>query len=532
VGETFHSRWLGLFREPRKRGQQLPVPRNSAFLLLTGTSPNARPLQKKSEQLDNHLGWVYAAVTLIAQDVRSNPWTLFEKTGRDRNDWQAVEDHPLLRVLARPNDLMTWGDLVEVTQTHLDLTGEAYWHVITNGRGTPVGLEAINPRDVQEPVVREGRFVGWRVQVTGHPQRIIPRDDVVFLRYPHPLSTLRGASPVEAFAVSHELDLYARAYGANLVKNDGGVPIGLLSSDQELTDEQADAIREGWKDRYGRTQGEVAVVGKGARYQPIGVPLGDLQFLQLSRFSRDQVLGIYRVPSAKLGLVDDFNRANADAADDTYNRNCLLPRLHRLEEALNARVLPRFLGRDASGYYLELKSPVTEDQEFVLRKAVQGLRSGSLTVNQHREMLGLDPMPDGNVYLRPVNVVVVPAGQGNRPTSPQDENPTGEDEDENERLVRENRELRVALAERKHYQRLRGYFARSYHELKDEHEFTLTGQPIALIHDPDELQGMGVSLPDERLIWRNGETVVQHFERLKSTVAKELARELAEREES
>ncbi|POP04481.1 phage portal protein, partial [Salmonella enterica] len=118
------------------------------------------------------------------------------------------------------------------------------------------------------------------------------------------------------------------------MRNDGGVPAGVLSVEHELTQEEADLLRERWMDRYYRKRDGIAVLGKGARYQPIAIPLSDIKFLEVGRFTRDQILGIYRVPASKLGLVDDVNRANAEANDRTYRANVLRPRLRRLEEAI------------------------------------------------------------------------------------------------------------------------------------------------------------------------------------------------------
>src|SRR5690606_22993434 len=151
------------------------------------------------------------------------------------------------------------------------LTGMAFWHLI---RPTPTsrvqGVELLYPHWVNEPVFADGRHAGWRVTVPGHAPKVYPVEDVVWIRRPHPLDPWSAMSQLAAGAAAHFADLYTRAYAFTMLRNDSGIPAGLISSDQELTAEQAEAIREAWRQRYSQTHSEVAVLGAGASYQAIG----------------------------------------------------------------------------------------------------------------------------------------------------------------------------------------------------------------------------------------------------------------------
>lgn len=397
------SIWDWVLR-PFRRAQELPQPRpGSTFVIVPGTEPDAFPITKKEDQLAAYAGWVYAATSLIAQDVRAAEFTLWQKSGRDRKQWKQVDDHPLLRLFARPTITHTWGDLLELTQLNLDLAGDAFWHLVTDQSDKVIGIQPVMSHWVQEPVIEDGRLAGWWVQVPGWgTRRMIPIRDMIWFRYPHPLEPWRGASPVEAFAATYHFDLYLRAYGATLMRNDAGIPAGVITTEEELTEEEADILRERWRDRYYRRRDGVAVLGKGAEYRPIAIPLSDLRFLEVGRFTRDQILAIYRVPASKLGLVEDVNRANADANDRTYKANSLRPRLRRLEEAINVYVLPRILGAEARRYYFEFADPVETDPQLELQRLSIGLKGGAVTINEYREAAGLDPLPGGDKVLLPV----------------------------------------------------------------------------------------------------------------------------------
>jgi len=381
----------------------------AAWFSISQLNVKTKPITTKTEMLLAYTGWVYAAVTTLSADVRANPWALWRRSGKGPDDWEMLDDSKVPPILLRPNATQSWGDFIELTQIHLDMTGEAYWHIITAGQGggKPIGMQILYPHWIQEPIFNDAgtQLLGWRVQVPGRSPVTIPAVDVVFLKYPHPMEPFCGASPVEAFALSYSLDLHARAYGAALMENKA-TPEGILTVEQELTVEQADAIRARWRERYTKP-GEIAVLGKGAKYIPVGINMKDLEFLNLAKMTQDQILAIYKVPASKLGLVTDVNRANADANDNTYKENAVLPRLLRLQEAVNLFVLPRLLADRT--IYFEFDSPVDEDESFNLEKSSKLFQSGSITMDEYRAAQDMDPLEgdQGNVYFVPAGVTLV-----------------------------------------------------------------------------------------------------------------------------
>src|SRR5690554_4599485 len=78
--------------------------------------------------------WVYAAIKRRADAVASVPWEVQIRKG-DGTWEQAPESHPLAKLLARPNPEMSLAELVELTQIHLDLAGNAFWHKAKVGDG-------------------------------------------------------------------------------------------------------------------------------------------------------------------------------------------------------------------------------------------------------------------------------------------------------------------------------------------------------------------------------------------------------------
>lgn len=401
------------------RGSELPLPRPGTSLVALNLSPgeiDTTPRNTKNKQLDAFAGWVYSAATTLAIDIRTNPWWIWREKGERREDWEIVPPKKLPKLFSRPNSGQTWGDLLELTDLHLELCGEAFWHLITDMPGGKVdGIQSIYPQWVDEPIIEGGRFVGWWVQIPGRPRDRISTEDILFFRYQHPKEPLMGASPVEAAALSHDIDLYGRGYGATLLKNNA-VPLVVVTSEQEFTPEQADQLAERWKDRHRRRPGEPAVLGKGSHAEKLGFSLKEIGMEFIDKMSRDQIFAVYGVPAAKRGLVDDHSRANADAVEYTYQRNSLRPRLLMIDEVINTYLIPRVFGkREAEKLYYESEDPVQEDKEFLLKKVEMLVGGGMATVNWGINKLGEDKLDDGEVYLVPSGTERVPAGMLDKP---------------------------------------------------------------------------------------------------------------------
>lgn len=400
------------------RGAALPQPRpgnalSQALLWLSSGPIDTNPIRTKQQQLSSNVGWAYVAVNRIGLDVRGADRKLWKRTGKKSDDWEEIPEDQVPAILTRPDGSMTMGEFVQTTVMHLDLTGEAYWHLITDRGigGKVIGMQLVYPHWVDEPILDErGIITGWRVTIPGRSYFQVPAEDMVFLKYPHPMDPLRGLSPVEAYAITHDMDTYARAYASSLLKN-RATPELVITVESELTKEQGDLIRSGWLDKYRDPANGPAVLGKGSKVQQLGLNIADLKFLELTQASRETILAIYGVPAAAVGLTTDFNRANAQTARATYWGSCINPRLDIVEEVFNARVMPRIKGKDpraADTLWWGFDPPNLEDQDFALREADVMFKAGAVTLNEYRERLGRDNLgKDGDVYYMPMGVNVV-----------------------------------------------------------------------------------------------------------------------------
>ena len=162
----------------------------------------------------------------------------------------------------------------------------------------------------------------------------------------------------------------------------------------------------------------------------IGISQRDMEFIEQMRFSRDKILGIFRVPRTVLGITDDVNRANAEATDLVFAKRCIKPRMQRMVEQLNEFFVPLFPGSE--NLFLDFDDPVPENTELKLKEHETALRSGYKTINEVRESENLKPVgPEGDViYMQPG---LTPLGDQTQDPNQDPQNDTPQKDFENRR---------------------------------------------------------------------------------------------------
>lgn len=431
------------------RGAVLPDPRSSRGFLLFGGSPfNIRRRQTRQLQVESFHGWVGAATNRIATDVRQTRFFLGTEDPSRPGEVERFPDTDIPDVIAQPGRHMDQEAFVELSIRHLDLAGEFFWYIITDRDepgGTPIGLQILYPHWIDCPLHNEqtGFFDRWRVEVPGRPPVEIPMEDVIWTFRPHPVETFRAASPIEQIAITYDFDLYAKAYGAQIMES-GGMPPGLLSLESQVERKEAAILKSRWREQR-QTPEDIMVLGKGAKFERFGQTIKDMEWSLLAKQNRDQILAIYGVPAFKLGIVEDVNRNTSEESDTAYEKDVLRPRLRMLRKAYN-RVLDR-LGESRRMFF---EDPVGEDAEFKLKRANDALDRGVIQVDEYRMETGRQEVEagGGKVYMLPsgkrISETIEPGPDPMEGLPPPDDD-GGDDDEDNEGRNDDRRSAAVAI---------------------------------------------------------------------------------------
>ena len=368
-------------------------------------------------QAYNGTGWLHAVVDRIATSIAATEWNLYRTTSN--GDRQELFMHPLLQLWKSVNPYDTQQTLMEMTQQHLELTGEAWWILLRNAAGVPQEIWCVRPDRMKIVPSREDFIAGYIYEL-GSEKIPLERQDVIFIKNPNPLDPYRGAGVVQSILTDLDSERMATSYTRNFFRN-SAQPNGIIQFDEDLSDADFDRLVERWREQH---QGvgnanRVAVLERGKWVDRKGSTQRDMQFEQLRRLNRDTILGAFGVPSSIMGITESVNRANAEAGEVQFARWVLKPRLVRIKSALNEFLVPLF-GTDLEFDFID---PTPENKEFNLTEATTAFTAGLLTKNEARLRLGEGEVDNGDEFKNgdnPVSDYVEPEEEMN-PEKPEEE---------------------------------------------------------------------------------------------------------------
>jgi len=356
--------------------------------------------------------WVYACAWKNATSVAKNVLCLYTPTldnKKEDMELKKIQQHPFLDLVKSANPFQNRYEIMTITQLFLELTGNAYWWIPRNALGIPSMIWNL-PANWMRIVPSATKFIeGYVMQVPGKGQ-LIPFDEneVIHFRFPSPFSQFYGSGPTIAAEFGIALNEQMKSWGINHFLNNAN-PGGALVTENSLTEEQYQRLRDQWNTKYkgAKNAGKMAFLEGGLKFEQFGSTMRDARFELVDRGARDEILAMFGVPASKLGLVEDVNRANADANDYTYNKETILPRLTLIEEKLNEKLIPIYDPR----LVCKFDNPVPDDNEFRLKEKQINISSGVTTIDEERAKEGLEPfnLPETSKPLIPFNLV--PAGE-------------------------------------------------------------------------------------------------------------------------
>lgn len=345
---------------------------------------------------------VMACTSTLSEDVSKMTPGLFRKVdieGYKGGGRQKVDDHPIARLLVKPNTWQTWPEFCRFMVVAYLLRGNAYAVILRDRRGDPVMFVPINPDRValwEAP----GGSLFWQVSRAGlHELAIlkdqpflIPYDDVFHLK---DLSAngLVGMSRISLAREAIGLALGQEQQYARLMGN-GARPSGILSTEKNMSPEAADRNKERWQQAHAGLLrgGGTAILEGGLKWTPLSLSAVDLQFLQLRQFQLAEIARMFRVP---LHMIGDLSRGtfnNITQQSQEYRNNTLTSHSDIWEK------------RFAFQFNLDAENLFVDFDESALLKADITARYGAYRVGIMTEFLernecriaeGLDPKPEG-----------------------------------------------------------------------------------------------------------------------------------------
>lgn len=347
---------------------------------------------------------VYACVRILAETLAALPLQLyrFTPTGKER-----VYDHPLYHILHdEPNPEMTSFIFRETLMSHLLIWGNAYAQIIRDGLGRVVCLYPLRPDKMQVARDAGGTIFYLYTKTSDENPNVKPYGQVPLkkeevLHIPGlGFDGLVGYSPIAMARNAVGMTMACEEYGASFFAN-GASPSGVLEHPGVLKD--PGKVRDSWNAVYRGSNNahKVAVLEEGMKYQQIGIPPEEAQFLETRKFQLDEIARLYRIPPHMIGDLDKSSFNNIEQQSMEFVKYTLDPWVVRWEQAMQRSLL---LPEEKKKYFLRfnVNGLMRGDYESRMTGYSIGRQNGWLSANDIREMEDMNPVPaeeGGDLYL-------------------------------------------------------------------------------------------------------------------------------------
>ncbi len=332
----------------RKAGVSAPetkVSRAGPVIALTGvgrprwTPRNYRDL---AEQGFGRNPVAYRCVRMIAEAAASTPFAVFEGGVR-------TQDHPVARLLDKPNPEQSGPELMEAVYGGLQTAGNAY--VEAAGDESPEELWALRPDRVKVVPGRHGWPEAYEYGGDAGAVRIARQADgwlpVMHLRLFHPTNDHYGFSPLEAAADAIDVHNASGAWNKALLDN-AARPSGALvygaRDGERLTAEQFDALKAELTEAHAgaANAGRPMLLEGGLDWKPMSLTPADMDFIAGKHAAAREIALAFGVPPQLLGIPGDATYANYREANVAFWRGTVIPLVRKTAGALTGWLDGRF----------------------------------------------------------------------------------------------------------------------------------------------------------------------------------------------
>jgi HK97 family phage portal protein len=344
---------------------------------------------------------VYGCCKCISEDIASLPLQVRRRAAN--GGWMVDRQHPLALLFKKPNRWMSAWQFWSYALFAICLRGNSYIVICRDGAGRPSELVPVSP----DRVTVKLSAVDGRPWYLVNARQIgigvwIPPEDMLHAKNMS-VDGYLGLSPIACAQDTIGLSLAAQQHGAVLFRQ-GAQVAGVIKHPGKLSDEATKNLAESWRDSHSGVQNatKTAILEEGMTFEKIGITNEDAQFLQTRQFQVLDICRLYRVPPHKIA---DYGRAtfnNIEQQQQMYVDDCLGPQTDQFEGLMDDQLLFDD-ERDTYETHFDYTGLLRGDTIRRYQGYAIGLTNGFLNPNEVRAAEGLNPVPGGEEFRRPLN---------------------------------------------------------------------------------------------------------------------------------
>ena len=330
----------------------------------------------------------YRCVRLIAEAAASAPLRV------------GPAEHPLARLLARPNPEQTGVELLEAFYGHLQVSGNTFLEMASLDDAAPSELYVLRPDRMSVIPGADGWPVGWEHRAGANVRRF-ERDPIggdapiLHLKLFHPADDHYGLSPMEAAAYAIDIHNSGGAWNKALIDN-AARPSGALiftgaGGADRLTEEQFQRLKQELEDAHvgAANAGRPLLLEGGLEWRPMSLSPADMDFIEARHAAARDIALAFGVPPMLLGIPGDNTYSNYREANLAFWRHTALPLAMKAARSIEAWLGDRWLQAGPAAVTVDVDAvPALAVERDALWARLAG--ASFLSEDEKRRMAGVE----------------------------------------------------------------------------------------------------------------------------------------------
>ena len=364
---------------------------------------------------------VFACINLIARASSGMKWLVYSKKGSGKKLVE-IEDfnHPLVKLLRRPNPYTSWGKYIENLVGYYYVSGNGYIHRVgPSSTKPPMELWLLRPDRVEAipsknaaagPIARYDYKVSEESKpVPLSPDRNVegtPWQVVKHFKTFNPLDDLYGLSPIRAGARVIDQMNEAAILNYKMLKN-GARPSGAFIV-KGATDEKLEAeLKKQLEEQYAGSgnAGKQLLLTGDMDWKQMGMTQKDMDWIEGQKMNTRRICSLMGVAPELIGDVQNKTYNNQKEARKALMIETVMPLMDNIQDELNAWLVPLFSDDLFIQYDKDDIDVIKDERTALWGRILQAVDSSVITPDEGRHELGFEALntPDSKV-LRPVVV--------------------------------------------------------------------------------------------------------------------------------
>ena len=345
---------------------------------------------------------VFSCVRILSETIATLPCILHQKTPDGKSK---ATQHPIYNLLHdQANTEQTAYQWKAITVSHMALWGNAYSFIERNTAGYPIGLWPLLPSRMQV-----WRDFNQQIIVYNYilpDGRMIRMDPANLLHlWMFSIDGILGLSPIGYQREAIGLGLAMEEFGARYFSN--GTNTGaVISHPGQMSDQSYKHLKDSMNEKYeglGKSH-KLMILEEAMKFEKIGIPPEDSQFLQSREFQVVEIARIYRVPPHMIADLSKATFSNIEHQSLEFINYTISPWITNIEQIFNSKLLST---EERVTYFAEflVSALLRGDIKSRYEAYSIGRQNGWLSANDVRELENMNRIDGGDIYLSPLNMI-------------------------------------------------------------------------------------------------------------------------------